>query len=349
MAEGQAAEQVAQDLEQEATQAGEGEGDWLLQFFNSATGQQPSTPSALAQIAPIPSLFADDYAFAKTALDELGRIRPVAQWSADDASRTITLTAPLDLQQRLKQIPREARNADDRYVLTGQTQRVADAIEQARQAKREDESWPAIHYLWPQHPISEWLRDRVLTHFGRHTAPVLHSPKLAEDERAIVMMGLVPNRKGQPLLVDWKVVVLRGELEVTLEPFDVFCARAGLTAGQLPNPAKSMDTASLQDDLRVAVVHMQAHVQQRQQVFASEMGARLESTLANLKRMQDKQIEQLELRLERQGGLENLRKGKRERRVGQIRRVFDEYEIWVRDSLQTEPHPYLQVLAAVCR
>lgn len=349
MAEGQTAEQVAEALEKGAAHAEEGEGDWLLQFFNGAATEARAQASPLDHIAPTPSLFKDDFAFAKTALEELGRARPIAQWSHDDASRTLTLTAPLDLQQRLRQIPREARDADDRYVLSGQVQRVAEAIEKARQAKREDDSWPAIHYLWPQHPISEWLRDRVLTHFGRHTAPVLRSPQLADGERAILMMGLIPNRKGQSLLVDWQVAVLRGKETIRFEPFDAFSNRVGLRAGELPNPAKPIDLAPLQSDLQMAVAQMQARMEQQQQAFAADMDYRLQESLAKLKRLQERQVEQLELRLEKQGGLDNLRQGKRERRVGQIRRVFDEYEIWVRDSLQTEPHPYIQVLAAVCR
>ncbi|MCB1630024.1 MAG: hypothetical protein KDI48_20010, partial [Xanthomonadales bacterium] len=131
--------------------------------------------------------------------------------------------------------------------------------------------------------------------------------------------------------------------------FDAFRSRAGLSAGTLANPGKSVQTEQMQQDLRLAVGAMNQHMRQRQQVFASELAERLQQTLANLKQLQDKQIAQLELRLSRQGGLENLRQGKRERRVGQIRRVFDEYEAWVRDTLQTEPHPYIQVLAAVCR
>ena len=59
---------------------------------------------------------------------------------------------------------------------------------------------------------------------------------------------------------------------------------------------------------------MQAHIQQRQQAFSAEMSERLQETLSNLKHLQERQIEQLELRLEKQGGLENQRQGKR---VGQ--------------------------------
>ena len=46
-------------------------------------------------------------------------------------------------------------------------------------------------------------------------------------------------------------------------------------------------------------------------------------------------------------GSANLRQGKQEQREQQIHRVFDDYRTWVRDSLETEPHPHLQVLAAV--
>ena len=346
MADGTSAATVAEQLEQEATHPVTGEGDWLLQFFNGAT---TAAPSSLDAIQPMPSLFADDYDFAKAALTELGRERSIAQWSPDDSSRTLSLTAPLDLQHRLRQIPREARDTNDRYLLSANAGRVAEAIEKARQARAEEHSWPAVHYLWPQHPIVEWLRDRVLTFFGRHSAPVIQSDRMADDERAIVLMGLIPNRKGQPLLVDWQVAVLRRDAPIVLEPFDAFCARAGLTAGQLPNRGRALDTESLQKDLAIAVAHMQSHMRLRQQTFAAEMADRLRDTLANLKRLQGQQIEQLELRLQASGGVANLVQGKKEKRVVQIRKVFDDYETWVRDTLQTEPHPYLQVLAAVCR
>jgi vacuolar-type H+-ATPase subunit E/Vma4 len=92
--------------------------------------------------------------------------------------------------------------------------------------------------------------------------------------------------------------------------------RAGLQAGQLPNPGLS---APLQD---------------------------LQGTLVDLERLQAEQVQQLGLRLAKQ--LEQVRRSQFERRSRVIRRVFDEYRQWVEDTLSTEPEPYLQVLAAVC-
>ena len=78
-------------------------------------------------------------------------------------------------------------------------------------------------------------RPRI-TLFGRHRAPVIQSHSLQPGEQAFVMMGLVPNRKGQPLLVDWQVACRQPGQPFTLEPYEAFVQRAGLQAGRLPNP-----------------------------------------------------------------------------------------------------------------
>jgi len=278
----------------------------------------------------------------------------------EHADQTLSLTAPLDLVERLRQLPREVQDTNDRYTLSASRPRVMDAMEAARQAKAEDDTWPQLHLLWPQHPILEWLADRVLTTFGRHKAPVIQTAHLAPGEQAFVMMSLVPNRKGQPLLVDWQVATriapasasgtgaFAGGTAFTLEPFDGFARRARLHAGTLANvnAMRPPPLAALQAALPAAVAAMRQHMQARQQVFAAESHARLEGTLRNLQALQDRQMQQLELRLENQ--LDTVRRGRFERRSQLIRRVFDDYRQWVQDTLTTEPQPWVQVMAAVC-
>ena len=246
----------------------------------------------------------------------------------------------------MQQLPREVRNSDHHYELCADPARLKQAIEQARQARAEDETWPQLHYLWPQHPIVEWLVDRVITLFGRHRAPVIQSPSLQPGEQAFVMMGLVPNRKGQPLLVEWQVACRPPGQPFTLESYDAFVQRAGLQASQLPNPGSESSLQDMQAALPEAVTRMRQHMVQRQAAFAAEMQQRLQGTLADLERLQNEQVRQLELRLEKQ--LEQVRRSQFERRSRVIRRVFDEYRQWVEETLSTEPEPYLQVLAAVC-
>ena len=166
-------------------------------------------------------------------------------------------------------------------------------------------------------------------------------------------MGLVPNRKGQPLLVEWQVAHRKADTtdqgEFTLQPFDVFAARAGLKAGKLPNRGQLVEGApvlqTMQDALPKAVAAMRGHMVAKQSAFSAGLDERLRTTLAELERLQGRQVEQLTLDLERQ--LETVKRGRFEHRKQQINRVFDDYRQWVHDTLTTEPQPWIQVLAAV--
>ena len=94
---------------------------------------------------------------------------------------------------------------------------------------------------------------------------------------------------------------------------------------------------------------MKQHMVTKQECFAADMKARLAGTLADLERLQGKQFEQLELRLEKNQQAEQFKKTKREQRTQHIRKVFDEYRQWVEDTMTTEPQPFIQVLAAAVR
>lgn len=337
--------------------AGDDDGDWLLKLFapseptgNATAPPKPSTDSIRAGL----SLFGNaqlsgDYAFAKTALQQLSQPNPIAQFNADDASQIITLTAPRDLQERLRvTLPLEVRNSDHRYALCAHSKRIAQSIELARQAESEEESWPALHYLWSQHPIMDWLSDRVLTAFGRHRAPVIQCPQLSDGEQAFMLMGLIPNRKGQPLLIEWQVALYSGNVW-TLQSFPDFVDRTKLKANSLANRSQGVDTTALQTNLPGAVAAMQRHMILLQESFSEQTTQRLSRTLADLERLQGKQIEQLELRLSTNQQAEQFKKSRREQRTQHIRKVFDEYRQWVHDTMTTEPQPFIQVLAAAVR
>lgn len=361
MAAGETPEAFAEELDANAAQAAAPQasdeddgGEWFFNLFAQEADVKEMTQPSTDFIAEPPTLFGSerisgDYAFAKTALQQLSIPNPIAAFSVDDGSETITLTAPLDLQERLKvTLPVEARDGDHRYTLTAKKDRMAAAIEQARQRKAEEDTWPELHYLWPQHPILEWLSDRVLTAFGRHRAPVIQCPRLAAGEEAFLLMGVIPNRKGQPLLVEWRVAVwTSGSWQ--LEDFPSFAARAGLVAGSLSNPAKPIDASGLQTRLPEAVAAMDRHMKGRQETFAADLSLRLAGTLADLEKLQGRQFEQLELRFAASQQAEQFKRTPREQRIQHIRRVFDDYRQWVKDTMTTEPQPFLQVLAAVTR
>lgn len=363
MADGLSPEQVETTLDQAASNTQDNEGDWLLTLFGggadatssdastSAATSAASAASSLDHIHNPLSLFDNDFHYATTALTQINQAAPVCQWTQAADEQIISITAPLDLQDRLRQLPREAQADNDLYALCANRDRVAEAIEKARQARAEEDTWPQLHYLWAQHPIMEWLGDRVLSQFGRHSAPLLLSAQLQPGEQAFVLMSLVPNRKGQPLMVEWQVATRVGEQGAfQLEAFEAFATRAGLQANRLANRGQGATYQSVSSPMLAAlpdaVATMHTFMAKQQKQFAAELDARLQATLAELKLLQDKQIVQLELRFENQ--IETVKRSRLENRTRQIGRVFDDYRQWVQDTLTTEPKPWIQVLAAVC-
>ncbi|OYT93527.1 MAG: helicase [Burkholderiales bacterium PBB3] len=367
MADGLTPEQVETTLDTAAASDADNEADAMMKLFGASwlgnaepphatqtsqtTSSGGNTGNSLSHITEPASLFKSDFQYAQTALKQINQPEMLCQWTAHEAEQIIAITAPLDLQDRLRQLPREAQADNDHYSLCADPARMAASIETARQAKAEDDTWPKLHYLWPQHPVLEWLGDRVLNHFPRHSAPVVQNHKLHPGEQAFVLMSLVPNRKGQPLLVEWQVACRVGETGgFTLEPFATFSQRAGLQAGGLPNrgtsEALAATTQVLQAALPEAVATMRDHMLQLQGDFAAQSALRLRDTLQNLEQLQKRQIVQLELRLESQ--IETVKRSRFEHRSRQIGRVFDDYREWVKDTLTTEPQPWIQVLAAVC-
>lgn len=222
---------------------------------------------------------------------------------------------------------------------------IEESIQRAREQDRQGSAWPDIQYLWPQHPISQWLIDRVIGGVGRRRAPLILSPQLAPGEQAFLMLGLIPNRKGQPLIAEWKAVARRDGGAFDIQPFDDFCRRAGLRARGLPNRGQPLDLSDLQASLGAAVAAMQRFVETQVRHFSTARDQEVRQKLAQLDELRQAQERRLESRLD--GLPDHLRQARKARRLKDIEDVFNEYGQWVKDSLEIEPVPHVQVLAAV--
>ena len=269
-------------------------------------------------------------------------------YQTDDNALLLRLTPPPDLQRRLRrQLPAEVLRETDEYRLSAHPGLIEAAIQRAREADRHGSAWPDLQYLWPQHPISQWLIDRVIGSVGRRRAPVITSPHLAPGEQAFLMLGLIPNRKGQPLIAEWKAVTRQGggAGAFSIESFDAFCRRASLHARTLPNRGQPLDLTGLQAALNAAVATMQGFVEGQVRHFSAARNQEVRQKLAQLDELRQAQERRLDIRLD--GLPDHLRQARKARRLKDIEEVFAEYGQWVKDSLEIEPVPYVQVLAAV--
>jgi hypothetical protein len=199
-------------------------------------------------------LFPDDLAYAGAALNWLKQSGVDLTFQLDAERRQVDFTAPADLRQRLKFLPREARPKDDRFILSDRRDQIQDAIKAAREG---EEFASPLQFLWPLHPVMEWLQDRVLDGFGRHTAPVIRIPgHLSENEHWFAVQGGFPNKRGQAL-IQASIAVRVQDGQITAEsPLATLLDDLELDGRKLPNPAVPGDVADLKAMLPAIVKHV---------------------------------------------------------------------------------------------
>ena len=315
------------------------EGDSLLALFTS--GDAPV--SHVIEPAPPPSLYADDLAYCEAALHRLRDKNADLRFEID--ARTLTLDAPEDLRHRFAQQPAEAAPEHWRFVLTTARDRMAEAIAESR---RDERAWPREHYLWRLHPVVEWLSDRTAAAFGRHEAPVLAGvPGLAPTETAFVFAGLVPNRRGHPLLHEWIAVCREPSGFAAPQPFDALRRRIGLGDRHMPNRQEPVDVAALERLLPEAVQAANAWFAKRRNEFEDAINDKLNGAVAALDALKNRRLRQLDLRLDRSALAEPLKAARRKSAESEIDGIFGDYLQWMEDVMTTEERPWVSVVCVL--
>jgi hypothetical protein len=340
MAEGMTPEQFDSTYRPKAD---EGE-DFLSLFLAPVEPDEAQAASPTDHIAEVPSLFRSDFDYCRDGLATLAGPGAEIQWQADKDNRRIVVTAPPDLQVRLRQLPREIWPDSGQFVLTDDPGQIQKEVQRCRQ---DETAWPKLHYLWPQHVVMDWLVDRLHAAFGRHRAPVIRLPALGADEATFIVSGTIPNRKGQPLVVHWLVASFSRTRLTGLDDLAAWLERTGLGATPLANTGRAQDLGPLQRLLPAAIDAVRQEVIRRRDAFDRQMRAQLTRQQAELARLKSRQIEQLERTLARSEQAQVFKNHRRAERSQEINQIFDDYQRWVADTLTTERDPYIQVIAAV--
>ena len=302
-------------------------------------GAAPAASTLRAEPHAMPSVFRDTEAFLVAALDELTaskRTRSKLDVRRTEDKHFIEFTMPDDLARRYRRVPAEVPILDGRVQLTADRAVMQQAL---RAARSNDAAWPELQYLWELHPVVTWSRDRMRRLFGRHEAPILDVHRLAKDERVLVVSGLIPNRRGQPVVHRWYSAVFRGKKFDRLEDLDALLARTKLGTEALANSGRS--AGDMQTLVAEAVNRVRERVIEVRAAEETARAARLDEVRAELKKLRGRKEKQLELDLAGRGAQS------RDQERRNVQRTFEDFETWVQDTLTTEPQPFLQVIAAL--
>lgn len=310
-----------------------------LEFLLSQAEDNGARPQVIAH--DMPSVFEGPESFLLRALEELharGRIGDL-ELRRDEQRRFVEFRMPDDLVRRYRRVPSETPLSNGRLQLTADRSLMQAAIRRARGS--ESSPWPELQYLWELHPAVLWARDRVRALFGRHEAPVLELARLEPDEVVVIVSGLVPNRRGQPVVHRWYGAVFRGSTLVGLETLECLLDRTRLGREPLANAGRTV--AELQSLVPLAVTKVRERILEDRLGEEAKRATKLVETRAALSRLRAKRERQLELDF---AGSVAMSQKREELRRG-VHRTFDEFEVWVQETLATEPQPFLQVIAVL--
>ena len=312
------------------------------------TSTDPVAPDC-APTAELPSLFHDSYCYARDALRWLSHQaprehRPV---QADDIHRTLSFQPSRDLAQVLgRDLADEMWPNDNSFSLSADKKVVETAIKHARDTN----AWAQVHYLWPLHPIAQWLDYKLMALFRRQSAPLIRvSQGLAKDEAVVLVLAQAPNRRGQAVLAEWVGVQVgpTGQIQGVLTLNEVL-QRTGLsndTGHTLTNDGQALNSHTLQQALPEVIQAAQAHIKPIKHVFEADCRARLDRELGKLKTLQDKHLHQLELDFRQ--GIAQVNAARRRQKESATIDLFNNYQQWIRDTLQLDDRVQFTVVAGL--
>ena len=318
----------------------------------SAISAHAHTAAVSAPTAELASLFPDSYQYMRDALRLLAQRSPREQTplTADDARKTLSFQPARDLAQLLgRELAAEMWPEDNNFALSADTAVVEAAIRQAR----DTQAWPQVQYLWPLHPIAQWLDYKLMALFGRQRAPLLRVAQgLGAGEAIVLVLAQVPNRRGQAMLAEWVGVQLDagGRVQGVLSLPEVL-QRTGLSgkasggAHVRANDGNAPDARALQAALPAVIQAAQQHIRPIKQTFDADCRQRLDRELGKLATLHDKHAAQLELDFGK--GIEQVNAARRKQKEHDTAELFKNYQQWIRDTLQLDDRAQFAVIAAL--
>ncbi|NCC26189.1 MAG: ATP-dependent helicase, partial [Deltaproteobacteria bacterium] len=294
--------------------------------------------------ANMPTLFPDDHDFFLAGLRALRQQSGLdVHFEVQSESRIIEFTPPPDLEIRLRTLPREVRSSP--MIFTDNRRAIQEDIARAR---AEETAWPRLHFLWGQHPVLSWLEDKLLARFSRHEAPVLALPgKLKPGEHVFIVSGLIPNRKGHPLIQHWFGIHLLGNGFEGHVEFEDIVDRFGLGSGVLANPGRAVDVAPLAKLLPDVVFKAREIMTKQRAAFETRIQPQLKDQLARLDELRRRHDCQIQLYFEGMKLPEHRIRDRRESKYREVQQLFEEYRDWIRNTMTTEDKPYIKICAVL--
>lgn len=287
------------------------------------------------------SFFKKDYDYIKQAIQYLQHQQ---NWSVDYATdgNTILLQRDENLKKQFsvleKSLPSEIiPTIGEKYIFTDNIDDVKLEMERCR---KEETAWPKKMLLWDQNPFVGWITDRLLTVFGRNQAPFIYVPRIqGRGETIVLLSGMIPNLKGQPVVEDWFAVVFEQLQFKEVLTIEQFMRRTGLGERQIPNSQRQGDPKIIKYVLPESLKIGKEEILRSKELYKQQINPQVVEQIEKLKTLEERQY-----RFTERTTYGEERKDRENRRIA---KNFQEYTEWIKSTLRCGDDPYLRVICMV--
>ncbi len=329
MSSGKNADEFSQELDDNAEEA---EFDWLSSLNDTEDEDKPSIEDEIVETS---SFYEDDLKYSTDALRFLQETQKIDARFEDDRIE-IFASELEDLKYRFKMLPREIKPKDWHFKLTNDLEVINQEIKNSR---KDESAWPSIHYLWEQHPLLEWIKDKLLSNFDRLQAPVLKLNTLKNDELIYIISGLIPNKKAQPMINEWIGVKFKNSSFESILTLDNVFEQTQVSSKKFPNSATDYDLSDIENNLHVAIDESTKYIQNLRDQFETDLITKFVEYEEELNKLKERHLGQLEMDFNQES--------KRLEKQRDVEKIFKDYHQWIKDSMEIENEPFIQVIAVL--
>jgi superfamily II DNA or RNA helicase len=299
-----------------------------LDSFDLLALMAGGTDGGPVHVAEPITLVEDHATFVHEALREaFGDPQDALNLAVEPENSFLAFDPPRDLQRRLSVLPQSyinERKILQRLKLTTDKDVATAQLIAAQRA--EGTMWPETGYLGEQHPVVEWLVDKVLASYARGEAPVFTGDVASP---VVLLLAMCSNQRGQATVVEWLAAERTASGAVHVEPMPAVLKAAGI-GPKMVNRGAAPDMTAAQALIPKGVEQATAYVTERR----AELEAQLQHELSRM-RARARSWEQLTL--------ERVTKTAERERAAQVR---SDAEL-LADRMSSHGQPLLRVVGAI--
>lgn len=319
-----------------------------VDIFSLLGGEEPSaeTPETNTVAVANDKTLMTDLEYLQETLKYLSQTKRYESTPMTEAEG-IEIAITDEMKRRWRHVlPPEAIPEDGYLRLSPDRDFVARENTRSLQNALSEKAWPKVHYLWKQHPIMQWANDKDGQFFGRQEAPLITVTQgLSSDEQLFVMAGLIPNRRGTPLVDEWFVLHYKKGQYVDRITMDELISRTGFNIGTMPNRGDTPDDAgkTIEAMLPDVIRRSKAVTDESYLKYKEHSDDQIYAEMAKLEMLEKRHKEHIREKYEQLtfAGKER-RRDQEERKIDEI---FQEFYTWVNESMEIQKDSYLRVIA----